>query len=212
MLTVNYTLLRPYRIVPVDGIIVVMNPFAFLDGLSSEVAPQLLGCILERTIDGQHLRGKIVETEAYDQTDVASHSYRGKTVRTESMFGPSGYLYVYFTYGMHYCCNIVTGPVGRGSAVLIRALEPLTGQAIMEDNRHGLHGIALTNGPAKLCQALRIDKALDGHDLHTAPLRLLILEKQADEQIIQTTRIGISQTKDVPWRFYLAGNPYVSHS
>jgi DNA-3-methyladenine glycosylase len=176
------------------------------------VAPQLLGCLLERTLhDGTVLRGKIVETEAYDQTDTASHSYKGKTPRTEIMFGAPGYLYVYFTYGMHYCCNVVTGPVGYGAAVLIRAIEPSLGQENME-LRRSRHGLELTNGPAKLCQAFAIDSSLNGHDLHTSPLRLLVPTKRATAEIVQTTRIGISTAKDVPWRFYYRHNPYVSRA
>ena len=184
--------------------------FGFLDGLASEVAPQLLGCILERELDGKVLRGQIVEVEAYDETDAASHSYRGKTPRTEIMFGRSGFLYVYFTYGMHYCCNVVTGPEGHGSAVLIRAIEPILGNEEMSRRRNGLSGIELTNGPAKTCQALGIDKKLNGHDLRKAPLRLLIEPPLPSSQITQTTRIGISQSKDTPWRFYITGNSFVS--
>ena len=187
------------------------DTLSFLDGLAAEAAPQLLGCIVERTIDGQTVRGRIVETEAYDETDAASHSYKGRTPRTEIMFGPSGYLYVYFTYGMHYCCNIVTGPAGHGAAVLLRAIEPLEGEAIMTERRRGQSGVQLTNGPAKLCQALAIDKALNGHDLRRPPLRLIIQQPLPAEQIVQTTRIGISQSKDVPWRFFVRDNPYVSH-
>jgi DNA-3-methyladenine glycosylase len=174
------------------------------------VAPRLLGCHLVREIDGQQLTGRIVETEAYDQQDVASHSYHGETLRTKVMFGPPGFLYVYFTYGMHYCCNIVTGAVGHGSAVLIRALEPLAGQDIMSANRHGLSGEQLTNGPAKLCQALQIDRASNGHDLRQPPLQLLIQPALPQTEVMQTTRIGISRAQDVPWRFYIRGNPYVS--
>jgi DNA-3-methyladenine glycosylase len=188
------------------------NDFSFLDNLASEVAPQLLGCALERTINGKTLRAQIVETEAYDQTDLASHSYKGKTDRTEVMFGKAGYLYVYFTYGMHYCCNIVVGPQGHGAAVLIRAIEPLQGQEIMAHNRNGRNGKELTNGPAKLCQALAIDKAFNGHNLHDQPLKLVINEPVSANQIVQTTRVGISQAKDVPWRFYIRKNPYVSQS
>jgi DNA-3-methyladenine glycosylase len=183
--------------------------YAFLDGLASEVAPQLLGCILEREIDGKVLRVKIVETEAYDQTDVASHSYKGRTPRTDVMFGPSGHLYVYFTYGMHYCCNIVVGGEGYGAAVLIRAVEPLTGIGDMQ-KRRTKSGIELTNGPAKLCQALDIDKRLNGHDLSMSPLKLIINPPIDTAEITQTLRVGISQGKDVPWRFYITNNPYKS--
>jgi DNA-3-methyladenine glycosylase len=166
--------------------------------------------VLERTLDTQLLRVRIVETEAYDQTDVASHSYKGMTPRTEVMFGTSGHLYVYFTYGMHYCCNIVVGPAGHGSAVLIRAVEPLAGETEMAARRGGRHNIELTNGPAKLCQALAIDKALNGHDLRLPPLKLVTKSPLPIDQIIQTTRIGISRAQDQPWRFYIANNPYVS--
>jgi DNA-3-methyladenine glycosylase len=186
------------------------NFLKHLSGPAEEVAPRLLGSQLIRELDGQTISGKIVEVEAYDQTDVASHSYRGETERTRVMFGPAGFLYVYFTYGMHYCCNIVTGPVGHGAAVLIRALEPLTGEESMSVNRRGLVGKELTNGPAKLCQALGIDKDLNGHDLRRAPLRLELGPQIPQTDIIQTTRIGISQAVDVPWRFYLKGNPFVS--
>jgi len=152
---------------------------------------------------------KIVEVEAYNQTDAASHSYKGQTPRTDVMFGPPGHLYVYFTYGMHYCCNIVTGPVGEGAAVLIRAVEPVSGIELLEYNRQA-DGVQLTNGPAKLCQALRIDKALNGHNLEQAPLVLRVQPAVSADQIVQTTRIGISQAKDVPWRFYLKNNVFVS--
>jgi DNA-3-methyladenine glycosylase len=186
------------------------NLQTLLAGRAEEVAPRLLGSHLIRELNGQTLRGKIVEVEAYDQADVASHSYRGETERTKVMFGPAGFLYVYFTYGMHYCCNIVTGPPGHGAAVLIRALEPLSGEAQMSQNRHGLHGQQLTNGPAKLCQALQIDQALNGHDLSKAPLRLELGSKIDQTAIVQTTRIGITRAVDVPWRFYVKGNIYVS--
>jgi DNA-3-methyladenine glycosylase len=181
----------------------------FLNGLASEVAPRLLGCILERRIDGKVVRVKIVETEAYDQTDVASHSYKGRTERTDVMFGPSGYLYVYFTYGMHYCCNIVVGEQGYGAAVLIRAVEPLDGQEVMQKHRQKV-GIELTNGPAKLCQALGIDGAMNGHNLRAAELRLVPQPLLPSADVVQTTRVGISQAKDVKWRFYIKANPYVS--
>jgi len=175
----------------------------------SEVAPRLLGCIYERELYGRTIRVKIVETEAYDQSDIASHSYKGRTARTDVMFGPAGHLYVYFTYGMHYCCNIVVGHEGYGAAVLIRAVEPLEGGDILEERR-AKSGVEVTNGPAKLCQALAIDKQLNGHDMREGELRLIQAPALPSSEIIQTTRIGISQAKDVPWRFYIKGNPYVS--
>lgn len=177
---------------------------------AATVAPRLLGCELVRELDGRLLRARIVETEAYDQTDAASHSYKGQTPRTDVMFGPSGHLYVYFTYGMHYCCNVVVGGAGHGAAVLIRAVEPLAGEDVMSRNRRGATGKTLTDGPAKLCQALAIDKRLNGHDLRTAPLRLIIRPPLPPAAIVQTTRIGISRAADVPWRFYEGRNIYVS--
>jgi DNA-3-methyladenine glycosylase len=184
----------------------------FLNAPASEVAPRLLGCVLEREIDGQIVQARIVETEAYDQTDVASHSYNGRTPRTEVMFGLSGHLYVYFTYGMHYCCNVVVGDEGYGAAVLLRAVEPLSGVEIMAKNRGGRSGVDITNGPAKLCQALMIDKAMNGHDLRGGALRLVPKPAQPDESITRTTRIGISRAKDVPWRFYITDNEWVSRN
>jgi DNA-3-methyladenine glycosylase len=181
-----------------------------LDGAAKDVAPRLLGCLLVRELDGHKLISKIVETEAYDESDAASHSYRGKTPRTAVMFGPSGHAYVYFTYGMHYCMNVVVGGEGYGSAVLIRAIEPLEGLDVMSRHRHGLVGEQLTNGPAKLCYALAIDKNRNGHDLRQAPLQLILQPPLLPEEIVQTTRIGITSATHVPWRFYLKGNKYVS--
>lgn len=181
-----------------------------LNGPSATVAPRLLGCRLVRQLGDTEVSGRIVEVEAYSQEDAASHSFRGETERTRVMFGPPGHSYVYFTYGMHYCCNIVTGARGFGSGVLIRALEPLAGEPLMSRNRHGLSGITLTNGPAKLCQALQIDRRLNGHNLRTGPLRLMIEPPLAQTAIVQTTRVGISRAQDVPWRFYIKHNSYVS--
>ncbi len=186
------------------------DSWRWLEGTALEVAPRLLGCQLVRQLDGEELTGRIVEVEAYDQTDAASHSYRGQTPRTDVMFGPAGRLYVYFTYGMHYCCNVVVGPPGHGAAVLIRAIEPLRGHERMVQNRGSRTGQELTNGPAKLCQALFINRDLNGHDLSHEPLRLQQGRLRPDENIIQTTRIGISRERDKPWRFYLKDNPWVS--
>lgn len=174
-----------------------------------DAAARLLGCILEREIDGQAVRVMIVETEAYDETDAASHSFNGRTARTDVMFGPAGHLYVYFTYGMHYCCNVVTGKDGEGSAVLIRAVEPLVGETTLA-RRRGKTGVEMTNGPAKLCQALGITKEMNGHDLRESPLKLLLQPPLKKRNITQTTRVGISKAKDKPWRFYISDNNYVS--
>ncbi len=184
--------------------------FDFLQDTAEVAAPKLLGCILERRINDRLLRAKIVETEAYNELDAASHSYKGRTPRTDVMFGPAGHLYVYFTYGMHYCCNVVTGPQGTGSAVLIRALEPLEGQDIMAKRRGDRPEFELTNGPAKLCQAMGIDKRLNGHDLRHSPLKIIIQPTLSSGEIVTTTRIGISKAKETPWRFYIRNNLYVS--
>jgi len=185
------------------------NLSEFLQKPANVVAPLLLGAILEREIDGKKIRVRIVETEAYDETDAASHSYKGRTPRTDIMFGEPGHLYVYFTYGMHYCCNVVTGKKGTGAAVLIRAVEPIEGEQYMQGLRP-VSGVQLSNGPAKLCKALDIDKRLNGHDLLDAPLKLILQEPIDTQFITQTKRVGISQAKDVLWRFYLSNNDYVS--
>ena len=181
----------------------------FLDQDSTQVALKLLGCTLTRTINGNTVKVRIVETESYDETDAASHSFKGRTDRTDIMFGPSGHLYVYFTYGMHYCCNVVTGPENEGSAVLIRAVEPLLGVEYISQFRSKA-GYELSNGPAKLCQALQIDKSLNGHDLHQSPLVLNVGNDVAEKDIVTAVRIGISRDKDARRRFYIKGNPYVS--
>jgi DNA-3-methyladenine glycosylase len=185
---------------------------SLLSGPAELMAPRLLGCELIRELDGKQIVVRIVETEAYDQSDAASHSYRGRTPRTDIMFGPAGHLYVYFTYGMHYCCNIVTGKSGQGSAVLIRAVEPLAGWEQVRINRPGRPDPQLTNGPAKLCQALQIGKQENGHDLTQQPLQLKLRSPMAESEIVQATRIGISQAQDVPWRFYIRGNAFVSRT
>jgi len=183
--------------------------FSSLSQSSLSVAPLLLGSLLEREVGGHIIRVRIVETEAYDETDAASHSYKGPTPRNDVMFGPSGHLYVYFTYGMHYCCNVVTGPDGSGSAVLIRAVEPVDGERTMQELRPRL-GADLSNGPAKLCQALAITRKLDGHDLQDSPLKLILQPALDQQEIVQTTRVGIKKGRDLPWRFYVKDSPYVS--
>lgn len=177
------------------------------------VAPRLLGCELIRTINGQNTIVRIVETEAYDQTDAASHSYRGLTPRTAVMFGQPGRAYIYFTYGLHYCFNVVTGPSGTGSAVLIRAVEPLTGIKIIRKNRPNINSkFQLLNGPAKLCQALNINREFNSHNLLNPPFQLVIKKPLKTEQIKTTTRIGITRDIDRLWRFYIKDNLYISHA
>lgn len=184
----------------------------FLSQPAEFVAPKLLGWRLVAEASDSRVSGTIVETEAYSQTDAASHSYRGKTPRTEVMFGPAGYAYVYFTYGMHYCMNVVTGKTGEGSAVLLRALEPIEGLVTMFDRRTVEDTVSLTNGPAKLCQALAIDRSYNGKDLlnnHKLFLLPPLAYPEADD-IVVTTRIGITKDTDRPWRFYLKNNRFVS--
>jgi DNA-3-methyladenine glycosylase len=183
-----------------------------LNNLDATIAAQrLLGAELVREIDGVVLRAKIMEVEAYDQDDPASHSFRGQTNRNAVMFGAAGTAYVYFTYGMHYCLNVVVGPPGHGAAVLIRALEPLKGIAKMQKLRPGAKTIQdLTNGPAKLTQALGIGPELNGYNLSALPLKLILNKPLADKAITSTTRIGITQAQDRPYRFYITGSPFVS--
>lgn len=195
------------------------NTYTFPDFLMQPVdavARRLLGCVLEREIDGQSVRVRIVETEAYDQDDEASHAYGGRRKRNAVMFSEAGHLYVYFTYGMHYCCNVVTGPPGYGSGVLIRAVEPILGEIdrdildILGKNRNGLQGKLLTNGPAKLTQALGINLAFNGHDLHETPLKLFTGSLQPDETISTSPRVGISRARAIHRRYFITDNPYVS--
>ncbi len=170
-----------------------------LDAL--QAARALLGAVLVRDLEGTLLAGRIVETEAYMQDDPASHSFRGRTARNAAMFGPAGRAYVYFTYGNHFCLNIVTGPEGKGEAVLIRALEPLTGLDVMSRLRGRSAPRDLLSGPGKICQAMAITRELDGHPLDRPPLRLLV-DGWDPGEIVSTVRVGIRQGADRPWRFY----------
>jgi len=181
----------------------------FLEQAVEDAAQLLLGCMLKCDIDTATVRVRIVETEAYDQADEASHTFRGQTLRNATMFGPPGHLYVYFTYGMHYCSNIVAGPVGYGAGVLIRAVEPVDGADILEQRR-GVAGVNATNGPAKLTQALGINRAMDGHDLRNQPLQLITSSLNPGESIATSPRIGIAKARTVHRRYYIAGNDYVS--
>jgi len=188
----------------------VNDTFQELEISADLAAKRLLGCHLLCEVDGVQVCVRIVETEAYDQSDAASHSYKGRTPRTDVMFGPAGCLYVYFTYGMHYCMNVVTGRKGEGSAVLIRAVEPIEGEEALKTRRGDKTGVALTNGPAKLCQALGIDGSMNGHNLAKPPLTLVLHPMLEDAEIISTTRIGVTRAKEVLRRFYIKNNEYIS--
>ena len=182
-----------------------------------DVAPDLIGCTLVRQLNGETLRGLIVETEAYCPDDPACHAYRGKTPSNAAMFGPPGHSYVYFIYGMYYCFNVVTESTNTGSAVLIRAVE-------LSQLPHDIHvkykkqGKRIAAGPGKLCRTLAINRSHNG--LALQPQHQLWLEhrtsdfqsklNQGHHALVQTTRIGISKAVERPWRWYLKDHPSVS--
>jgi DNA-3-methyladenine glycosylase len=179
------------------------------------VARDLLGKFFVRKIRGNILVGKIVEVEAYlGEKDPASHAYRGKTKRNEVMFWEGGHLYVYFTYGMHFCSNVVTEKEGIGRAVLLRAVEPIEGIEAMKRNRkvQGSKGerMNLTNGPAKFCQAFSIQREENGIDLLGDEIFIAHGERMPKSKIGISTRIGINIAKGKKWRFFEKGNPFVS--
>ena len=175
------------------------------------VAPQLLNKVLA-TADGRS--GRIVEVEAYcGALDPAAHTFRGKTARNATMFGPPGHLYVYFIYGMHWNCNAVCGGDLAGNGVLIRALEPLTGLEQMREARAGIaNDRLLCSGPARLCQALGIDRSFDGADLATGSAGIHILDDgtAAPKHPIASARIGISKSTEQLWRWCVPDSCYVS--
>ena len=211
----------------------------FLENPSDVAAPLLLGCTLTRTLtlngEKRKLVARIVETEAYDQDDPASHAFGGPSDRNAAMFGPAGHLYVYVSYGMHHCCNVVCEPEGFGSGCLVRAVEPLEGVEVMRELRkagragkahtgragkeqaerarkHPLKLRDLTNGPGKVCAALGIDKTLYGHDLTAEPLVLDYAPLLPGETIGRSPRVGISKNADAPKRYFIEGNAFVSRA
>ena len=178
------------------------------------VARDLIGKIIVRSHRGRLVAARIVEVEAYlDRGDPASHSYRGRTVRNDVMFRSGGLLYVYFTYGMHHCCNVVTEAEGRGCAVLLRAAEPLRGIQIMARRRSLRNDEVrnLCNGPAKLCEALNITRKQNGTDL-TGGAIWLEEDEDSNERwpIARSARVGIRNGVEHQWRYYVRDNPFVS--
>jgi DNA-3-methyladenine glycosylase len=174
-----------------------------------EVAPRLLGATLRHVRDGERVAVRLTEVEAYDgSNDAGSHAYRGPTPRTRVMFGPPGFLYCYFTYGMHVCCNVVTGPDGAASAVLLRAGEVVEGLDVARARRPGAPDRDLARGPARLCRALAIGLEDNGDDLLTGPVTLE-LGPEATE-VATGPRVGLRGDPDLPWRYWLPGERTVS--
>ena len=209
-------------------------PREFFARPSVPVAPDLLGCVLEHQTEAGLVAVELTEVEAYaGASDPASHAYRGKTARNAVMFGPPGHAYVYFTYGMHFCVNLVCLGNGRASAVLLRAGRIIEGEELARARRTGgPRGVRadgsprenkaipfrdLARGPARLCQALDIDRSLDGADVCVpdSPLRMRWPEagttaRSAERKVASGPRVGISVAAEVPWRFWVEGDPTVS--
>jgi len=196
-------------------------PREFFAALSLDVAPRLLGCVLEHETDAGLVAVRLTEVEAYEgDADPASHSYRGRTARNAVMFGPPGHAYVYFTYGMHWCVNLVCQRPGSASAVLIRAGQVVSGVPLAAERRSAgrarpspVAERELARGPARLCQALGIDRAQNGLDAvdPSSPLRIrAALPGSGPVQVSQGPRVGISTAVDWPWRFWVTGDPTVS--
>ena len=179
---------------------------AFFARSVHEVAPELLGTTL--LVDG--VGGRIVEVEAYDALDPASHGYSGQSERNRSMFGPPGHAYVYRSYGIHWCLNLVCEEEGSAAAVLVRALEPTDGLDEMRARR-GLEDVrALCSGPGRLCQALAVTREHDGLPLDRPPFD--IHAREGDVELVAGARVGISRAKDAPWRYGVAGSRFLSRA
>jgi len=185
--------------------------FSKLKKLSTlDVAQKLLGSHLIVNLGGETLVGRIVETEAYLEDDPAAHSFKGLTPRTKPMFGPPGFSYVYLIYGMYYCFNVVTNVEGIGEAVLIRALEPLTGIETMKRRRKQNSITALCSGPGKLCSALGINKQHNGIDLQSGIIQIEPKVLSKNEKIVVSRRIGITVGAELEYGFSLKDNGFVS--
>jgi len=182
-------------------------PARFFARMPDVVAPELLGKLIVHA-DGRTAR--LVEVEAYAQDDPAAHTFRGETARNRSMFGPPGHLYVYFSYGMHWCANLVCGAKGYGAGVLMRAAEPLEGIEAMQAAR-GRHALRdLCSGPGKLAQAFGIDRAMDGLSVTGAGVITVMDDGHVPADVVACARVGLSKNAESPLRFLVAGNPHVS--
>jgi DNA-3-methyladenine glycosylase len=227
---------RRLRAASLNGLSRKPIPRDFFDRPGAEVAPGLLGCVLAHETEAGLVAVRLTEVEAYHgAVDPASHAYRGRTARNAVMFGPAGHAYVYFTYGMHFCVNLVCMPAGTASAVLLRAGEVIAGEDLARSRRYPAGGGVtrdLARGPARLCQALDIDRSLDGADVcdPASPLRILppaaaaayragpaagaatpSSSKDAPGSRIRTgPRVGVREGADLQWRFWLDGEPTVS--
>ncbi|NTV06890.1 MAG: DNA-3-methyladenine glycosylase [Chlorobiaceae bacterium] len=186
----------------------------FYETPTLELAEQLLGKIFVRILPGNILlKGRIVETEAYlGEHDEACHAWRGRTARNQIMFREPGTIYVYFTYGNHYMLNIVSEPENRAGAVLVRAMEPVEGIAFMQEQRGTGIITNLMSGPGKLARALAIDSSCNGKNLFDDEFFLENAPPVPDNMIGSTPRIGISKSRELPWRKYILNNPHVSKS
>jgi DNA-3-methyladenine glycosylase len=171
-----------------------------------EVAPELIGCTL--LVD--RVGGVIVEAEAYDQEDPASHGFRGQTARNRSMFGPPGHAYVYRSYGIHWCLNLVCETEGTAAAVLLRAIQPTHGLDSMRARRGADDLRLLSSGPGKLCQALAVTRGHDGLPLDRPPFELQPARTRVE--VVSGPRVGITAAADRPWRYGLVGSPFLSRS
>ena len=204
-----------------EGVPLVVLPREVFAGSATAVAPTVLGCVLEHETPEGLVAVMLTEVEAYmGAADPASHSYRGRTARNGVMFGPPGHAYVYFTYGMHFCVNLVCQPPGTATAVLLRAGRVVAGVELATARRIAGRAQAgrklaerdLARGPGRLCKALDITRAQDGADVcdPASPLRVRWPDKREALDISQGPRIGISVATDFPWRFWVTGDPTVS--
>lgn len=174
-----------------------------LAGPAAEVAPWLLNKLLVSEVEGERVVGRITEVEAYDEDDPASHTFGGPTARNAAMFGPPGHLYVYLSYGIHHCANVVVGPDGRGEAVLLRAVEVVEGLEHVRRRRGDVAHRSLTDGPGKLCRALAIDLSHYGADLCVGASPVWLADDAVPPPEVPAVgpRVGITKGVDTPWRF-----------